>query len=173
MIASRIRAFFGRATAPALPLDVVEFTHLNEGIVALFRKSFRAEPPDYPIHIAAVARDTGDVVGYIHYTTHAPGVFRLGGLCVDTRIYRRLSDGDRRFLKAQGSLSRWLLNESIRKLPAKRAIFAYTGNVMSLRDGFESGFEKTAHPHLIVQWHAAEPRLRPELIRGVADFGPF
>jgi hypothetical protein len=153
--------------------DIAEHEQPNEGISALFRKSFGAGPPDFPLHFAATLRETGQVAGYVHYTQHRPGLFLCGGLCVDAGVYRRLSAGERDAMREQGSLSRWLSRESIAMLPAKQAVFAYTGNVMSRRDAFALEFEKTFHPHLIVQWHGAQPAQRAQLVQAIAHIGPF
>jgi hypothetical protein len=155
------------------PFEFVGIPRPDDGVSALFEHSFRAAPPDYPHHFIARHRATGAVAGYIHFTEDSPGVYLCGGLCVDARIYRRCSARDRRLLADKGSLSRWLLNESIALLPAKRAVFAYTGNPSSLRDGLSSGFVETAHPHLIVQWHAATSIEQPGLIESMARKVPF
>jgi hypothetical protein len=155
------------------PFTFAEQPQLDIGAKALFVSAFGAPPPDFPIHFVARYRRTGAAAAYVHYTEHLPGVYLCGGLCVDTPIYRQMSSVERNAVKERGSLSRWLLNESIKRLRRKSAVFAYTGNVMSQRDGLASGFIRTDHPHLIVQWHGAAPAIRPDLTARIAGLGPF
>lgn len=152
-------------------LDLVEKP--DSATSALFFRSFGSPPPNIPLHFVARTRNTGHPVGYVHYTQHAPGVYLCGGLCVDPRSYRALSPLQRACLRRIGSLSRWLLNESIKRLDAKRAVFAYTGNEMSRRDGFASRFEPTDDTYLIVQWHEEPLERRPALVRDIAGLGAF
>lgn len=92
---------------------------------------------------------------------------------MDAGLYRSLSAGERKRIKGRGSLSRWLLNESIARLRDKIAVFAYTGNAMSRRDGLASGFTATTFPNLIVQWHTDDADRRRTLVQNVARLGPF
>lgn len=154
------------------PFSFTELRSPDAGVAALFSHAFGTPPPDYPSHF--VARYQGIVTaGYIHYIEHLPGVYLCGGLCIDTRVYRTLSRVERAIVKRHGSLSRWLLNESIGRLPNKRAVFAYTGNRVSERDGFASDFVRTAIPHVIVQWHCSGQGVRTNLLSNVAGLGPF
>jgi hypothetical protein len=156
----------------ATSLRIEELPVPDPGAESLFRASFGAPPPDFPLHY--VARNAmGRVLGYIHYTQQEPGLYLCGGLCVDARSYREMSASQRDALREAGSLSRWLLRESIAALPSKQAVFAYTGNVVSLRDGLASGFQETGHRYLIVQWHAAPTAERVAIVERIAKLGPF
>lgn len=160
------------ALLPA-PFEFIELATPNEDAVRLFSTSFGAKPPEIPFHFIARHRRTGDVCGYIHYTEQMPGVYLCGGLCIDKMVYRRLSAAEKGVVARHGSLSRWLLNKSIAKLPRKSAIFAYTGNIMSRRDGLATGFLETRNPRLIVQWHGAPDSARAGLIESISRLGPF
>lgn len=155
------------------PFDLEQLSHVDSQVNVLFQASFGSAPPDFPLHFVARWGADGSVRGYVHYTRHEPGVYLCGGLCVDARPYREMSKEDRALLKDAGSLSRWLLRHSIERLPDKKAVFAYTGNTMSIRDGLASGFVDTGHRHLIVQWHGAVPPERPALLERIAALGPF
>jgi hypothetical protein len=155
------------------PFEFSEAIALGAFERALFMRSFGSPPPDYPQHFVARHRATGVPAGYVHYTRHSDGVYLCGGLCVDKGIYRKLTADERRVAKGHGSLSRWLLNESIALLTGKAAVFAYTGNLLSVRDGLASGFVSTRHPRLIVQWHAAPREEQPRLVAAIAAIGPF
>lgn len=161
-----------RRLAAPIPFAVEHPATASEA-AALFSKSFGTAPPDFPHHFLARHGATGGIAGYIHYTEAFPGVYLCGGLCVDAHAYRQLAPRERDALRRRGSLSRWLLDESIRRLPAKKAVFAYTGNTASRRDGFGVGFVETGHRHLIVQWHAAAEAEKARLVEQVAALGAF
>lgn len=152
-----------------------EVATLDARTVALFERSFNAPPPDFPRHF--VVRKVQDpdraVCGYIHYTEFESGVYLLGGLCVDARLYRRLAPEIRSEIAGNGSLSRWLLTRSIDELGPKRAVFAHTGNTMSRRDGEAVGFVQASGQHLIVQWHDETLDTRAALVQRVEALGPF
>jgi hypothetical protein len=154
------------------PFTVEEIAGPDSAVHALFLRSFRVPAPDLPLHFIARSKN-GAVSGYVHYTRHETGVYLCGGLCVDVRAYKELGKGERSTMRAHGSLSRWLLQRSITLLPEKKAVFAYTGNVMSLRDGLASDFVATSHRHLIVQWHAVPLPERDAMISRIASIGPF
>ncbi|QJR09466.1 hypothetical protein DSM104443_00510 [Usitatibacter rugosus] len=139
---------------------------------SLFFRSFNAPAPDIPRHFVARLPDRA-VCGYVHLTPIEPEVFLVGGLCVDKDAYRRMSAENRQEVAGHGSLSRWLLEQSIHIAGSKRAVFAYTGNVMSRRDCEALGFVAAAGPYLLVQWHAQPEGQRRELIEKIAGLGPF
>jgi hypothetical protein len=158
-----------------IPFEVCETPAPDERVHALFRKSFNAPAPDYPRHFVALYKRAGveRVAGYIHYLGFDSGVFLCGGLCVDTRIYRLLSSGERKAVAAVGSLSRWLIADSIAALGRKRAVFAFTGDRRSRKDAFAVGFIPTPMHSVLVQWHDAAESERAALIARVAAQGPF
>lgn len=152
-----------------------EVATLDPRAVALFERSFNASPPDFPRHfvVRKAQEPERGVCGYIHYTEFEPGVYLLGGLCVDARLYRRLAPEIRGEIAGHGSLSRWLLVRSIEGLGPKCAVFAHTGNAISRRDGEAVGFVQASGRHLIVQWHDEPPESRASLVLRVEALGPF
>ena len=166
--ATRIAA--ARASSPArFPFTMREVAAPDARAAALFRRAFGSAHPDFPRHF--VAERDGVVAGYVHFTQQEPGVFLVGGLCVDATLYRRLAKPEREAVGASGSLSRWILSRAIDSLGAKRAVFAYTGNTMSRRDTRALGFEPASGPYLLAQWHEG-PRDAALLAR-IAALGPF
>jgi peptidoglycan/xylan/chitin deacetylase (PgdA/CDA1 family) len=157
-----------------LPVEVEELPEMTHEAAALFTRSFRAPPPREPRHFAAYVELDGkrNLCGYIHYTVSQPGVFLLGGLCIDSGIYRRLTRSQRAGIAELGSLSRILLVRSIAALGAKRAVLAYTGHTMSRRDCAAVGFVQ-AGQRLIVQWHDEPLDQREELLAAARALGPF
>lgn len=156
-----------------MPFEVAEVPRADAAIERLFRASFGGPPPDYPRHFAARRADGGAAAGYVHLTVAEPGVFLIGGLCVDARAYRALTREQRAEVAGQGSLSRLLLARAIAQLGPKRAVFAYTGDVRSRRDCEALGFVPARPPYLIVQWHDEPAASREALVARVAALGPF
>lgn len=165
---SKLRPWISRT-----PYDFCEVPIPDQEIRHLFLVSFDSSPPETPRHFIARYRRTGEVCGYVHYTEYLPYVFLCGGLCIKRSTYRHLSRKEREVVTRHGSLSRWLLNESISRLEPNWAVFAYTGNTASKRDGIASGFVETSCQHLIVQWHDAPGEERVRLIESVSVVGPF
>lgn len=158
--------------AGGTPFTVEEIAAPDPAVHALFFNSFHVRAPDFPLHFIARSK-SGAVSGYVHYTRHEPGVYLCGGLCVDVRCYKELDKSERATMRAHGSLSRWLLQRSIALLPDKKAVFGYTGNVMSIRDGLASEFVTTSRRHLIVQWHETPSAERGAMVARIASIGPF
>ena len=158
------------------PLRLRETGRPDAGAAAIFRRAFHCEPPHDPRHFSAVYRSDGEaerVTGYVHFIPLESGIYLCGGLCVDSRAYRVLSQAQRDAVASQGSMARWLLRESIDALGPKQAVFAFTGDARSRRDAIALGFEPTASRYLLVQWHGADPAQRPDLIRRAVAIGPF
>ena len=156
------------------PFAIAELPAADDRVESLFRKSFGAPAPTIPRHfIAFRIGDLERAAGYVHYTSYGPGLFLLGGLCVDASIYRMLSSSERRQVSDVGSLSRWLMKQSIAELGAMRAVFGYTGDVRSRRDILAIGFTQAAIPYLFAQWHSEPTSMRERTIGEVAALGPF
>lgn len=164
-----------RGGAARIPFEVRELHAPDERVDALFRRSFGTPAPREPRHFVATHRRGAreHVVAYIHFTEWRPGVYLCGGLCVDERVYRTLTAPERSVVAARGSLSRWLSDEAISALPAKIAVFAYTGNTRSRRDAAAIGFVPLDVPNLFVQWHGFDSDQQGPLVRAVAELGPF
>lgn len=156
------------------PFLLREVASPDDGVAALFRRVFRSAPPAFPRHFVAFASTApdGPPAGYVHFTAWQPGVFLCGGLCVDPSLYRTLTVAQRERVAGEGSLARWMSDQSIKLLGPKRAVFAYTGNTRSRRDGFALGFAPVGR-HLIVQWHEEPPADRDALVEQVDALGPF
>jgi hypothetical protein len=158
------------------PFTVREVVTPGEGASALFARVFRSPPPDFPRHFILEWREgtIRTTMGYVHYTAFEPGVFLCGGLCIDTRIYRRLPPRTRARIAAKGSLSRWLLERSIGALgTGTRAVFAFTGDERSRRDILAIGFVPARTRFLFVQWRREGESTRLELVKRVTALGPF
>jgi hypothetical protein len=161
-------------TGTLFPFEVAELGDADARVAALFYKSFRSTAPDFPRHFVAFRTSShNSIAGYVHFTTYEPGVFLLGGLCVDSSTYRRLTTIERALVAAEGSLARWLMKRSIERLVAVRAVFGYTGDARSRRDATALGFVQAAEPFLIVQWHQQPQPTRAALVAAIDALGPF
>ncbi len=159
--------------AQDIPFELRELAQPDMPTARLFARAFGGAPPDVPRHFVAVHGTHSAPAAYVHYTVFEDGVFLCGGLCVDARVYRRIDDAARAALGRAGSLSRWLLDASVRALGPKRAVFAYTGDTRSRRDVLALGYVPAAGRHLVVQWHGEPAAGRARLVQRVAALGPF
>lgn len=159
-----------------MPFVLRELQEPTPEVLALFRKCFASPPPNVPRHYVGMMTHRSQApttCAYVHLSQFEPGVFLVGGLCVDVAIYRRLSEQQRNAVARVGSLSRWMLARSIEALGHKRAVFAYTGDTRSRRDCMALGFERAHGPYLIVQWHQEPSDQRNLLVERVERHGPF
>lgn len=163
------------SVADGVPFIVREVAEPGDVVEALFRKTFRAAAPRTPRHFVAVLERGGTrrVAAYLHATVQEPGVFLMGGLVVDTRVYRLLTPEEREAVSSQGSLSRWLIARTTDLLGPKRAAFAFTGNLLSQRDSLALGYQPARGPHLLVQWHDEPLASRAALVARIAAIGGF
>lgn len=153
--------------------EVVEADSASRAAAMLFERCFRLSIPGFPRHFELRA-DGGPAIGYVHFTRLEAGVYLCGGLCVDAWSYRKCSHRARSGLRNGGTWSRQLLRESIELLGSKRAVFAYSGNAVSVRDIGSLGFVDTVHGLLYVQWHSAvDPAERAELVERAFAVAPF
>lgn len=157
------------------PFSVEELASPGADVDSLFRRLFKTPPPDFPRHFVVRFRsESGSrLAAYMHFTAQEPGVYLLGGLGVDTRVYRLVQPGVRHRLAEEGSLSRWFLHEAIAALGSKRAVFAYTGDIRSRRDAHAIGMVDARPPYLFVQWHEEPQATRSALVERIAALGPF
>lgn len=143
----------------------------------IFQRRYRQDAPDFPYHVVGFYRPPGGPVQaacYIHFT--ALGDCLLGGgACVDDRVLRRMAAPAREALHRAGGLYRHCLAWSVRHFaPLYPAIFGYCGDVLAERADLAVGFERTAHPHLLVYFTRPLPaETRARLIAEAHTVGPF
>ncbi len=168
-----------------LALYEVSPTHVFfEDVRALFSRSFRSEPPDFPRHFVAriefgadkstggQSRCLGYTLGYVHHSA-MPRCYLGGGMCIDTRAYRALEVSIRTALQNLGGIAHWMLDRSCRFLDDKEAVFGYVGDKRALDVDLRSGFTQTHYPRLIVRWLRTKPSDADALIVEVNAIGPF
>ena len=142
----------------------------------LFRRRFRANPPDFPKHYVAFYRHGRTrylPVGYIHHSAFED-MFLCGGMVIDERLYRRIPAPHRRLIKDTGGVAEIMLRETFARLGTAPAIWGYVGDKQAEEVDVRAGFRHTHHPHVMVVWNRKlpEPEKTARLERVIA-LGPF
>jgi hypothetical protein len=143
----------------------------------IFQRRYRAEAPDFPIHVLAFhrAEDGSETpVCYIHFTEQGD-LLLGGGACVDDRVLRRMPATARAAIRAAGGLYQHALAWSVRNLgPQTKAIFGFCGDALAERADLAVGFTHTMHPKLLVYFtQDLEQHERDRLIAEAHAVGPF
>jgi len=114
-----------------------------------------------------------ETVGFCNWIRHGDA-YLAGGLCVDERFYRRLPRADFAECRRRGGVAQIMLEVSRRALTDAKALFGYVGDSRSMAVSLRCGYQRTEHPHLIVNW-VQDPGAeeKAHLIRTVAAIGPF
>lgn len=144
---------------------------------ALFKRRFGDPIPDTPHHVVARHRGADGsqcVVCYIHFRPEL-GLLLGGGACIDNRAVRAMAAADRAAVHAAGGLYRLTLAWAVRHFAARvPAIFGYCGDALAERADLAVGFQRTAHPRLLVYWTGAlDAAGRAAAIERVHALGPF
>jgi len=155
----------------------VEETRSAEFYVGdLFRRRFRADPPDFPHHFVAVYRGLPAqfrTVGYVHYTQHEDNHL-CGGMVIDDRAYRRMPAQHRALIREQGGIAEFMLRETFARLPPSAAIWGYVGDKQARTVDLRAGFTPTEHPYIMVVWRKQFPEAeKAERLQKIAGLGPF
>jgi hypothetical protein len=142
----------------------------------LFRRRFRANPPDFPRHYVAFYRQGRTrylPVGYIHYTAFED-TYLCGGMVIDDRRYRRIPAPHRKLIKTAGGIAEIMLRETFARLAAAPAIWGYVGDKQAEEVDVRVGFRRTRHPHVMVVWNRDLPEAeRAARLDRVIALGPF
>ena len=115
----------------------------------LFRRKFGQEIPDFPRHFVAMIG--GRCAGYVHYTAWQ-GDYLCGGLCIDDRAYRTLSNEQRGWLRERGGIAEIMMRHAHAALTDGATIWGYIGDKQAEAVDRRVGFEKVAEPYLFAIW---------------------
>jgi hypothetical protein len=142
----------------------------------LFRRRFRADPPDFPRHFVPFyrqGRTTYRPVGYVHYTAFEDS-WLCGGLVMDDRAYRRIPAPHRNLIKDAGGIAEIMLRATFARLADAPAIWGYVGDKQAEEVDLRAGFRRTHHRHVMVVWNRelSEEEKAARLARVIA-LGPF
>ena len=144
-------------------ISIVEVDNAAVFITDLFRQTFDQSPPREPTHYVAFAKigpARFEAVGYYHVTECGPYGL-VGGLCVDPRYRKR-------------GLGETLSRIAFVNLGAKKALFAYLNNPVSVAIARRIGYVHTRHQYLMVRWFVRLPEQEQRaMIDEVAAHGPF
>ena len=154
-----------RMTIP--PLDVVPanlrpfltITEIDDAefvVGDLFRRKFAAPPPEMGRHLVAFYK-TGDgalhLAGFSHMRPFGD-VYLSGGSCTSGETIRRMSDAHREAIYAAGGIWYLILKYAFAKFADDcDAFFGHCGDRRALEVALAAGFENTAQPPVIVNWH--------------------
>ncbi len=157
-------------------LNLVRFdgSDLGSAIGDLFERSFNSSPPTFPIHFicSLIHHEASVVLGYVHHTRESR-YYLGGGMCVDSRAYRRLEAPMRQAIQDLGGIAHWMLDRSCNFLNDREAVFGYVGDRRALNVDLRTNFQTTRHPRLIVRWLGDIPPDADALIDEVHALGPF
>jgi hypothetical protein len=161
----------------ALPagLWVAELTQLQAQARAatLFRRSFAAELPDYPIHFALLSPDRTTALAYVHFSLQNDYALG-GGMCIDAMAFRGLEAQARQQIRERGGLAQILLEHAVSMLDGPSAAFGYVGDRLALAIDLRAGFAPAGPERLIVRWLKPLPATSAKaMIDEVAALGPF
>jgi hypothetical protein len=141
----------------------------------LFERLFGDALPDFPRHFVLRYVGGGAPVplAYAHFTPWE-GSYLGGGMAFDERAYRRLPLAHRARIRAAGGVTEFLLRRIRAMLADAVALFGHVGEPRAERVDLRAGYERTAHPHVIVCWQRdLAPAERAALVDRVATLGPF
>jgi len=114
-----------------------------------------------------------ETVGFCNWVRYGE-TYLAGGLCVRESFYRRLPKADFTECRRRGGIAQIILNVSRRALTDAKALFGYVGDKKSMAVSLRCGYERTEHPHLIVNWvQDLDPEDKARLVGAVAAIGPF
>jgi hypothetical protein len=116
------------------------------------------------------SRKTIGFVNFIRYDD----AYLEGGLCVDESSYRRMDRDTFLQCRARGGIAQMLMETAAKDLNDRSAWFGYVGDRKSMAVTLRSGYERTAHPYIIVKWFRRLPELEQQaLLEKIAAIGPF
>jgi hypothetical protein len=140
---------------PAVATDAqcgaVTVREIDDPTVAadLFRRKFGQEIPNFPKHFVAMIGD--QCVGYVHYSAWQ-GDYLCGGLCIDERLYRALSAGQRAWIRERGGIAEIMMRGAHPSLEDGAVLWGYMGNKQAQSVAFRIGYVATTSPCLFVRW---------------------
>ena len=154
-----------------------ETQHVPEPARALFLRKYKNEIPDFPHHVVANYRaaDSAEVpVCYIHFTD-CGDILLGGGACVDDRVLRKMSAGERDELRDVGGIYQFALTWSVNHFSQQfAAVFGYCGDKLAERVDRAAGFESTAYDRLLVYWtREVGAARRKQMVEKAQAFTPF
>ena len=171
----------GSSDTPPVVLPFIRIEEVDDAAPyagRLFLEKFKHPIPDYPRHFVAfyeIPPEPRVAIGYVHYLKQ-DDVYLCGGMCVDTRAYRRMPPAHMQSLRAAGSLAEYLLRQTFGMVGPCAAIFGSVGDATARVVDLRAGFIDTGLPHLMVVWRDAAGAADTEkavIIAKVAALGGF
>lgn len=157
-------------------LQIVEVNDASPFVAPLFRRRFGGEPPNFPRHFVALYRNEEEQwqpLGYVHFTRYGND-YLCGGLVMDERRYRRVSEEHRQRIAQLGGVAELLLREGFNFLGDFDTIWGYVGDKQSERVILRVGFEHTEHPYIMAVWKKPfSAEVKRQKVQLIAELGAF
>ena len=143
----------------------------------LFRRKFSADAPSVGRHLIMFHRTAEGAIRAVCYAHFMPfgDIMLVGGVCTDGDVIRQMTDQEQAALRAAGGAYHLLLRHGFQHFAADcEAFFGYCGDARAEQVNLMSGFEKTQHEYLLVNFHKdVHPVMQRALIAKAAAIGPF
>jgi hypothetical protein len=143
----------------------------------LFQRKFGAPAPRAAHHVVAFHKAAPlqpRVLGYAHFLPFGD-IILVGGVCTDGRAFEAMPESQRAAIAAAGGVYHQVLRWAFARYADQcEAYFGYCGDARAEAVNLKSGFRKTEHPHLLVNFHKPlHEVMQRALIAKAAAIGPF
>jgi hypothetical protein len=160
--------------------DCIHLTEVDDGAFFandLFRRKFGSDAPTPGRHVVAFVRLDAtrfQLVSYAHFMSFGD-IILVGGVCTDGAAFSAMSQQQREQIASAGGIYSQLLRFAFEKYADEcEAYFGYCGDARAEEVNLRSGFIKTQHPHLLVNFHKPlHEVMQRALIAKAAAIGPF
>ena len=143
----------------------------------LFRRKFGGDPPGVSHHLVALyerAPSELHLLGYAHFLPFGD-IMLVGGVCTNGSVFSLMNQEQRDEVTAAGGVYFNVLKYGFARFADRcEAYFGYCGDARAEVVNLQAGFQKTQHPHLLVNFHKAlPPVMERALIAKAQAIGPF
>lgn len=160
--------------------DFLSITEVQDGpffVEELFARKFGAPAPRLAHHVVAfykAAPQQPRVLGYAHFLPFGD-IMLVGGVCTDGCAFEGMPAAHAEALRAAGGVYHQVLRWAFAHYADRcEAYFGYCGDARAAEVNLRSGFCRTAHPHLLVNFHKPlHEVMQRALIAKAAAIGPF
>lgn len=143
----------------------------------LFRRKFGSAPPGTAHHVVAFHKRAPQqlrVLGYAHFLPFGD-IMLVGGVCTDGAAFETMAAQEREAIRASGGVYFNVLRYAFARFADRcEAYFGYCGDARAEAVNLAAGFVRTAHPHLLVNFHKPlHEVMQRALVAKAAAIGPF
>jgi hypothetical protein len=160
--------------------SVLTVTEVQDGpffVDELFQRKFGAPAPRLAHHVVAFHKQGPQqprVLGYAHFLPFGD-IILVGGVCTDGRAFEAMPEAQREAIRAAGGVYHQVLRWAFAHYAdCCEAYFGYCGDARAEEVNLRSGFARTAHPHLLVNFHKPlHEVMQRALVAKAHAIGPF